>query len=69
MSHNAELITKWSPNKCQNAVVSDFKVIINAAKCKANMITMSSVCPQGDTDLQKCIDTVNAALKCFCADI
>jgi len=26
VSHNAELITKWSPNKCQNAVVSDFNI-------------------------------------------
>ena len=54
-----------SDTKVFNAVVSDFKVIINAEKCKANMITMSSVCQQSDTDVQRCIDTVNAALKCF----
>ena len=43
-------------NSCSNTkdsttVVSDFKVMINAAKCKANTVTVSSVCPQGDKDV------------------
>jgi len=52
-----------------NAVVSDYKVMINAEKCKANMVPMSSVCPQGDTDMQRCIDTANAGLLSVCADL
>ena len=35
--------------------------MINATKCKANMVTVSSVCPQGDNDL--CAD-----LSCTYAD-
>ena len=49
-----------SDTKDSNAVVSGFKVMINA---------MSSVCPQGDKDVQGCIDTVNEGLQSLCADL
>ena len=52
-----------------NALVSDYKVMINAEKCKANMVTMSSVFPHGETDVQRYIDTVNAGLQSVCADL
>jgi hypothetical protein len=58
-----------SDTKDSNAIVSDFKVMINAAKRKANTVTVASVCPRGISEVQENIDTVNAGLQSLCSDL
>ena len=61
-------------NDCSNtkdatSVVNSFKDVISAAKLKAASVTVASVCPRGDPEVQSCSDNVNAAVQGMCTDL
>ena len=51
-------------------ILSDYKFLLQAAKEKADTVTVSSVCPRtDDTEAQGRVDIVNAELAVLCADM
>jgi len=51
-------------------ILNDYKFLLEAAKDRADSVTVSSVCPRtDDTEVQERVDIVNAELAVLCAEM
>ena len=60
-----------NPNSKQSpaAIVDQYKSLVKLCKDRTSSVVVSSICPRiGDTDVQNCIDSVNAGLQVMCVD-